>query len=261
MLVRNARVGEVDLVELGLPGDLTQRPGLHAVAVHVDDEVGQPLVLGHVRVGAGQQQPPTGAVGQARPHLLTVDHPVVTVRDRGGREPGQVGPGARLREQLTPQVLGGGQRPQPLTLHVLALCVLADRRGGHAVAHRVEPERHRSTRALQDAVGDGLQAAGHPEPAQAFGEVHPGQAGVVTGAQIVLDRRLLWIVVGDHFPRQFGDPFGISVIAHTSHDRNSTPVETRRGGQTSRFTIVIKVCLSCHTGNTSNKGGVARHTP
>jgi hypothetical protein len=61
-------------------------------------------------------------------------------------------------------------------------------------------------------------------------------------------------VISHHFPRQFGDPFGISVIAHTSHDRNSTPVETQRGGQTSRFTTVIKVCLSCHTGNTGNKG-------
>jgi hypothetical protein len=35
-------------------------------------------------------------------------------------------------------------------------------------------------------------------------------------------------VVGDHSPRQLGDPFGISVIAHASHDRNSTPVENQR---------------------------------
>ena len=115
-----------------------------------------------------------------------------------------------------------------MPLHVLGLRVLADRRRGHAVAHRIEPEWHRSTRALQDAVGDSLQTARHPEPAETFGEMHPRQAGVVTGAEILLGRYLSWVMVGDHSPRQLGDPFGISVIAHASHDRNSTPVENQR---------------------------------
>jgi hypothetical protein len=113
-------------------------------------------------------------------------------------------------------------------LHVLALRMLADRRRGHAIAHRVEPERHRPTRTLQDAVGHGLQTARHPEAAEAFWEVHPRQAGVVTGAEILRDGHFSWVVVGDHAPRQLGDPFGISVIAHASHDRNSTPVENQR---------------------------------
>ena len=166
VLVRDARVGEVDLVELGLPCHLAQRPGLDACAVHVDHEVGQSLVLGHIGIGARQQQAPARPVGQARPHLLTVDHPVVAVGHRGGGQPGQIGPGARLGEQLAPEVLGGRQRPQPLLLDVLALRVLANGRRGHAVAHRVEPERHRTARALQDVVGDGLQAAGYSEPAR-----------------------------------------------------------------------------------------------
>ncbi len=115
-----------------------------------------------------------------------------------------------------------------MPLHVLGLRVLADRRRGHTVAHRIEPEWHRSTRALQDAVGDSLQTARHPEPAEAFGEMHPRQAGVVTGAEIFRDGHRLRVVVGDHAPGQLGDPFGISVIAHASHARNSTPVENQR---------------------------------
>ena len=75
MFVGDPRVGEVDLVELGLSRHLAQWPGLHTVAVHVDDEVGQALVLGQIRVGAGEQQTPAGTVRQAGPHLLPVDDP------------------------------------------------------------------------------------------------------------------------------------------------------------------------------------------
>ena len=77
--VGDAGVGEVDLVELGLPGQLAQRPGLDARPVHVDDEVRQALVLRHVGVGAREQQAPPRPVRQAGPHLLPVDHPVVAV--------------------------------------------------------------------------------------------------------------------------------------------------------------------------------------
>ena len=55
-------------------------------------------------------------------------------------------------------------------------------RGGHAVAHRVQAERHRATGALEDPVGNGLQTAGQPQAAEAFGEVNPRQSGVVAGA-------------------------------------------------------------------------------
>jgi hypothetical protein len=32
-------------------------------------------------------------------------------------------------------------------------------------------------------------------------------------------------VIRDHRARQLGDTIGISIVAHASHDRNSTPVE------------------------------------
>ena len=48
-------VGYADLVkehivEIGCPGDLLDRPNLDSRRFHVDEEEGQPLVLGHCRV-------------------------------------------------------------------------------------------------------------------------------------------------------------------------------------------------------------------
>src|ERR671924_342285 len=48
-------VGHVDLVELGLAGDLPQRPDLDARGVHIDGEVGEALVLRCLGVGAGHE--------------------------------------------------------------------------------------------------------------------------------------------------------------------------------------------------------------
>ena len=68
-------VGEEDLVELGLVGDLAQRPDLDARRAHVDDEVGDALLLRRVGIGAGETHAPVGELRVARPHLLAVEHP------------------------------------------------------------------------------------------------------------------------------------------------------------------------------------------
>ena len=49
---------EEDLVEQGRAGDLPQRPHLDPRRSHVDQEVGDALVLGHVGIGAGQADAP-----------------------------------------------------------------------------------------------------------------------------------------------------------------------------------------------------------
>ena len=116
VLVRDAGVGEVDLVELGLPGQLAQRSGLDAWAVHVDDEVGQALVLGHVRVAACEQQSPAGPVREARPDLLPVDHPVVAVADGRGR-PARPGP-SPLPARRTADTRGLRSSPAGATIGV-----------------------------------------------------------------------------------------------------------------------------------------------
>ena len=57
------------------PGDLHERPDLDARRLHVDDEVGDPLVLRELGIGAGEADAPPRELRVARPHLLAVEHP------------------------------------------------------------------------------------------------------------------------------------------------------------------------------------------
>ena len=95
-----------------------------------------PAVLGHVGVGAGHEQPPPGGVGQGRPHLLAVDHPLVAVAHRPGGEPGHVGPGPGLAEELAPDLLAGEEGPE-VALPLLVGPVGEDGGRRHAVADDV----------------------------------------------------------------------------------------------------------------------------
>ena len=60
----------------------TQRADLDALLVHVDAEVGDALVLGHVGVGAGDEHAEVGDLAAGGPHLLAGDDPLVAVLDR-----------------------------------------------------------------------------------------------------------------------------------------------------------------------------------
>ena len=98
---------------------------------HVADEVGDALVLGHARVGAGEQDRPPRLVRHRGPDLLTGDDPVVAVAHRAGAERGEVGAGAGLAEELAPHLLAGPQRTQPAP-PLLVGAVAQDRRRRHA---------------------------------------------------------------------------------------------------------------------------------
>ena len=78
-------------------------------------EVGDALVLGHVGVGAGQQQAEGGLVGHARPHLLAVHDPLVAVADGGGGQAGEgrTRPPARRTAGTTRSSPGDDRREQP----------------------------------------------------------------------------------------------------------------------------------------------------
>ena len=104
---RHPGVRQEHLVEHGVAGHLHQRPDVDPFLVHVARHPGDPLVLGGVRVGAGDQHAHVGGLTERRPHLLTVDDPFLAVELGPGGEPGQVGTGARLREELTPGLLAG----------------------------------------------------------------------------------------------------------------------------------------------------------
>ena len=96
-VVGDAGVAEEDLVEHGVAGHLHQRADLDAGLVHVDGELGDALVLGHVGVGAGDEHADVGGLAERGPHLLAVDDPLVAVLDGPGGEAGEVGAGARAR--------------------------------------------------------------------------------------------------------------------------------------------------------------------
>src|SRR5262249_55196366 len=85
------------------------------------------------RVGAGNDHTPLAVVRAGRPDLLTVDEPVITVAHRARAQAGEIGAGARLAEQLAPDLFAAQHRPQ-IALLLLVRAVRHDRRPQHALA-------------------------------------------------------------------------------------------------------------------------------
>src|SRR6266540_1769838 len=107
VLLVGTGVVEEDLVELGRARHLLERPCRDAVLLHRDEQVRDPLVGGRLGIGAHDCEAPVGPVGERRPDLLPVDHPLVTVEHGAGLDVREVGTGVRLRVALAPQLLGG----------------------------------------------------------------------------------------------------------------------------------------------------------
>ena len=182
-------VGEEDLVEFGFAGDLEQRPHLDPGRLHVDQERGHPLVLGDIGVGARHDEAEGRDVRQRRPDLLPVEHPLLTVTLGPGREPGHVGPGPGLAEELAPDLLAGEEGAQ------VALLLLGRPVGGDGRARtcrsrsgcaRPPPARRPASQArLRPLLVPGRQT----EAAGAGREVQPGQAAVELLPEELLGRR------------------------------------------------------------------------
>ena len=101
-------VGHEDLVELRAAGDLLEGPDLDAGLAHVEEEAGDALVLGHLRVRAGQEDAEVGDVAAGGPDLLAVDQEAAVALVLGARaQAGQVGAGVGLGVELAPDLLGG----------------------------------------------------------------------------------------------------------------------------------------------------------
>ena len=133
---------EEDLVELGLAGDLPQAADGDAGSVHRHDEHRQALVLGHVGIGARQQQAVGGELGVGRPHLLAVERPgPVVALARAGLHRGQIRAGGGLGEQLAPDLVAVEHRAEVAAL--LLLRAVGDQaRAEHADADHVEDPGH-----------------------------------------------------------------------------------------------------------------------
>ena len=84
--VRDPGLLDEQLVELRLAGDLHERPYPDLLLLHVHQEVGKPLVLRRVLIGARDQHAPLRLVRKCRPHLLPRYDPLVAVADRAGLE-------------------------------------------------------------------------------------------------------------------------------------------------------------------------------
>ena len=130
VLFRYAHVIEEHLVELVGAGHVHQRLHRDARRLHIQDEVGNPLVLGRVRVGAGEQDHPLGHMRQRGPDLLAVEDVVVTVAHGFRLERGQIRTGLRLAVALAPNVFAGEHAGQVFLL-LLVCAVDDDRRARH----------------------------------------------------------------------------------------------------------------------------------
>src|SRR6185312_6504048 len=87
------------------------------------------------------------------PHLLAVDHVVVAIALGSGCERGEVRARARLREELTPELLAREQRPDPALLLLVAAGV---HEGGTSPADADRVDRTADVAPLQLLVDDEL---------------------------------------------------------------------------------------------------------
>ena len=169
---RHLDVGEEDLVELGLAGDLPQRPHLDPGRVHVHGHVREALVARRVRVAEADEDAPVGDVRERRPDLLAVEdeHVAAPLHPRAHRC--EVGAGIRLGEALAPDLLGG-QDLRQVRLLLLLGAVRHDRRPGHAESDHADVRRRARQRRLLEV--DRLEAV---RRAGAAVLLRPRQAGV-----------------------------------------------------------------------------------
>jgi hypothetical protein len=166
----DAHVVEVHLVELRVPGDLLERLHGHARGVHVEEEVGDALVLGGSGIRPRQQHHPVRDVREGGPHLLAVDHVVLAVLDRAGLERCQVRARVGLRVALAPDLLAGEHLGRVALLLLLG-AVGVDGGAGHADGENVEDGRRLGQGHL--LLKDHLL---HEREAAAAGLLGPGQA-------------------------------------------------------------------------------------
>ena len=172
----HAHVVEVDLVELGVPRDLLEGPDGDPGQLHVQQEVGDPLVPGRVGVRARQEHHPVGHVRDRGPDLLAGDHPVLAVLDRARLERRQVAAGIGLGVALAPDLLAGEHLGGIAPL--LLLGPVGDDGGArHADGQDVEDRRGLHQRHL--LVEDQFLHEGEPPPPVLLGPGEPHEAGIV----------------------------------------------------------------------------------
>ena len=180
VVLRGARAVEEDLVELGAPRHLTQRPHLDAGLVHRAQEVREAVVRRRLGIGAAHDEAPVGAVRERGPHLLTGDDPLVAVEHGTRLDVREIAPGVGLGESLAPQLLDRlDLREEPALLLVGA--ELDECRREQALPEERDPRRRVRPRVL--LVEDHLQGE-RQRPAAVL--LRPRHAHPAVGAEHVL---------------------------------------------------------------------------
>ena len=133
---------EEELVEVVHVGHVDDGPTAHAGQREVEEEVGDALVLGHVLIGARQEDAVLRMMPLGRPRLLAVEQVVVALGLGLGLERGQVGAGVGLAEELAPDHLAAGDAGEVALLLLLG-AVHHDRR-----PRQVHPGVHHRERGL-----------------------------------------------------------------------------------------------------------------
>ncbi len=191
----HAHAVERDLAEVAVGRHVDDRADADAGRVHVDDELGQSGVLRRVRVGPSDQVAPVREGGAARPHLLTVDDPVVAVAYRPRPQRRDVAAGVGLAHADAPHRRAGDDVGEPAR-SLLGRAELQQRRPHLPVG---EPAR-RDRRAVGDerlvhdepfergpAVAALFDRPRHPDPAAGAELLREG--GVVADDPRVLGER------------------------------------------------------------------------
>ncbi len=173
---RHLDVGEEDLVELRLAGDLAQRPHLDAGRVHVDDEVREVPVARPLGVALRDEDAEVGDVRERRPDLLAVDDVDVAAALGARAAGGEVGARVRLREALAPDLVGGEERLEVARL-LLVGAVRDDRRPRHPEADHADVRRR--LRGGELFVEERLEAVRRARAAVLLRPRQPGVAGGV----------------------------------------------------------------------------------
>jgi hypothetical protein len=141
---------------------------------------------------------------------------------------GQVRAGARLAEQLTPDLLAGPQRPQPAGL-LLVRAEREDGRGGHAEPD-TDPLRLVVRRTGRGELGldHRLQRPGQALPAQAGRVVHSGQARVEPGPEELQPRHAGRVMAGQELADLLAQPAraGRPGAAHVAAGQHNGPPAT-----------------------------------
>src|SRR3546814_2017185 len=101
MIVADVYIVEKHVVVVVVAARQPERADVDAGRFHVDPKVGEPLVLGHGRVGAHDDDAIVAILRPTRPQLLPVDLPPVTVGLGAGAQAGEVGAAGGRSEEHT----------------------------------------------------------------------------------------------------------------------------------------------------------------